>query len=96
MKNYLFKYPYRVSYDLIYLSHIEIIIVYGHWVCIPHQPSLQHGPLEPLRVAPVELGQPGHLGQLPLHALGVAVDPLEAVHVGVQDLDKYTQQFELR
>ena len=68
--------------------------MYGHWVCIPYPPSLQHGPLEPLRVAPVELGQPGHLGQLPLNALSVTVDPLKAVHVRVQDLEKYAQQLD--
>ena len=47
---------------------------------------LQHGPLQPLRVPPVDLGQPRHLRQLPLHTLGAAVDPLQTVHVGVQDL----------
>ena len=54
---------------------------------MPLLPSLQHGPLEPLRVSPVDLGQPSHLSQLPLHALGAAVNPLEAVHVCVKDLE---------
>ena len=54
--------------------------------CVRVHGSLQHGPLQPLRVPPVDLRQPRHLRQLPLHALGVAVDPLQTVHVGVQDL----------
>ena len=54
--------------------------------CVRVHGSLQHGPLQPLRVPPVYLGQPRHLRQLPLHTLGVAVDPLQTVHVGVQDL----------
>ena len=31
---------------------------------------------------------PGHLPQLPLHRQGAAVDPLQAVHVGVQHLQE--------
>jgi len=66
----------------IYLSVLsQKYYITGH--CVR---SLEHGPLQPLRVPPVDLGQPRHLGQLPLHTLGVAVDPLQTVHVGVQDL----------
>ena len=54
---------------------------------MPQLVSLQHGPLQPLRVSPVDLGQPRHLSQLPLHTLGAAVNPLEAVHVRVEDLE---------
>ena len=32
---------------------------------------------------------PGHLPQLPLHRQGAAVDPLQAVHVGVQHLQVF-------
>ena len=38
-------------------------------------------------VPPVYLCQPGHWGELLLHGGGVALNPLQAVHMGVQDLN---------